>query len=359
VPHSKYRSRRRRSVSHRRLIILAVAISSLATALVARSRFFAPEHERLRNVAIEIAKQADSADTSDAFLAVSVRRPNYRHSVIAGGAYDASELRNAIETDAIVAAHYKQLDQSRVKVETVAHDRYVHVSYRKGNQIFWTRNKVLLRQGETILTDGKTQIRARCGNCISEQPLLPTSEAEPDVVEFDRLTEGAPALPDAVADPSLAPALPGATEIPLSAPVEEGVILPPARPFGSGIYGPIASGTPSDPFGPTPPADPPALGMPESTLPPTSRIDVPPLFTPTPPPGAPPAVIGELLVPPTLFPHPPGTPTVPPDVHDPPHSSEVPPGPGEPVPVPEPGTLLLVGASVAALLRTVRSHAKS
>jgi len=44
-----------------------------------------------------------------------------------------------------------------------------------------------IHAGEPILTDGVTQIRARCGNCISYEPQLPTSDAEPDVLEFEAL----------------------------------------------------------------------------------------------------------------------------------------------------------------------------
>jgi hypothetical protein len=65
----------------------------------------------------------------------------------------------------------------------------LHVSYRKGNTILWSKKKVLLRKGEKILTDGTTQIRSRCGNCISDEPLAPTAADEPDVVEFDRLVD--------------------------------------------------------------------------------------------------------------------------------------------------------------------------
>jgi len=139
-------------------------------------------------------------------------RQSYRYSVVPGGTHNPDELRHAIKRDAVVAAHYANVDRTRLRTEVVPTDRYVHVSYRKGNEIFWTSKKVLLRKGETILTDGKTEIRARCGNCISEQPAGPTSAEEPDVVEFDRLTD---ALPRATA-PEVA-LVPPAKEDPLAA----------------------------------------------------------------------------------------------------------------------------------------------
>ena len=87
----------------------------------------------------------------------------YRHSVVPGGVFSDGELRAAMRHDPVVAAHFTTLGRSRLRTEIVPHDRMVYVSYRRGNDIFWTRNKVLLRAGETILTDGRTQIRTRCG----------------------------------------------------------------------------------------------------------------------------------------------------------------------------------------------------
>src|SRR5262245_4871361 len=124
----------------------------------------------------------------DALTQAGAQRPVYKYSVIPGGAYDDEELQRAL-ADPVVAAHYANLDRAHVRTEIVPADRYVHVSYRKGDRILWTSKKVLLRAGERILTDGKTQIRSRCGNCISEAPLGPTETDEPDLVEFDRLLD--------------------------------------------------------------------------------------------------------------------------------------------------------------------------
>ena len=63
------------------------------------------------------------------------------------------------------------------------------MSYRIGDEIFWTKQKVRLQQGETILTDGVHHIRARCGNCIAFAPMEPTADDEPDEMEFDALAD--------------------------------------------------------------------------------------------------------------------------------------------------------------------------
>jgi hypothetical protein len=128
-------------------------------------------------------------DLANLDIPVGSDRPNYRHSVVPGGVYTPDELRNVLVQDAIAANHYQGIDSSAVRVETVKQERFAYVSYRKDDQIYWTRNKVRLSEGETILTDGAQEIRARCGNCISETPQLPVAEVEPASVEFDQLAD--------------------------------------------------------------------------------------------------------------------------------------------------------------------------
>ncbi len=130
---------------------------------------------------------------------VDVDRPIYRHSVVAGGVYTPDELRDVLVQDAIAATHYQGFNPNAVRAETVKQDRFAYVSYRKNDQIYWTRNKVKLSEGETVLTDGNKEIRARCGNCISETPQLPVAEVEPATAEFDQLVDpGDPFLSAAI-----------------------------------------------------------------------------------------------------------------------------------------------------------------
>jgi len=116
-------------------------------------------------------------------------RPVFRHSVISGGAYTADEVEDAIHRDPTVAAHYSSINPRELRVDVLQEDRIVYMSYRVGNDIFWTKKAVRLKQGETILTDGVTSIRARCGNCIAYAPMTPTTDDEPDEMEFDALIE--------------------------------------------------------------------------------------------------------------------------------------------------------------------------
>ena len=60
-----------------------------------------------------------------------------------------------------------------------------YVSYRIGDRVFWTRKPVRIPAGETLLTDGETEIRARCGNAVSDLAREPVSDVEPMAAELD------------------------------------------------------------------------------------------------------------------------------------------------------------------------------
>jgi hypothetical protein len=110
----------------------------------------------------------------------------YRHSIVPGGAYSRDEVAGAMRNDAVVAAHYQDIDVDRVRATTVDAARAVYVSYRVGNQVYWTKNRVRLAPGETVLTDGDTEIRARCGNLVSDTAQQPVAADEPPLATLDQ-----------------------------------------------------------------------------------------------------------------------------------------------------------------------------
>jgi hypothetical protein len=338
VPH-------RTSRRSRRFVLICLASALCLSGIAYGTWSLDPVDETARDEFISPRDFAtlDAIDSG----ALDSERLVYRYSVIPGGVYTPRELRDAIQADAVVAAHYKDLDQSKLQVRTVAHDQYAYVSYRKGDAVYWTKNKVLLRQGETVITDGTTLIRGKCGNCISEAPQLPTAPGEPDVVEFDRLVD--PVVPQQARteEPPVAPA-PAPVGTPFSG-APAGPITPmTGGPLGGGTT-PLAAGNLNQPTGDAD-VPKPSVGSVGPRIPFPPVTPQPPEFpTPpgqwTPPGGNPPPLVPTDEVPPSFTPP----------------NGPLPEGPtrsGDPVPVPEAGTLLLVAAGAATLLRRRRSRTK-
>jgi hypothetical protein len=106
--------------------------------------------------------------------------PYLRYSVIPGGAHSPEDLRRALDNDDVVKAHYADFKTDNAHVVVLDRDRLAFVSYRLGDQVFWTRKPVHLRKGETLLSDGTHLARTRCGNRISDDAPKPTAAAEPE-----------------------------------------------------------------------------------------------------------------------------------------------------------------------------------
>ena len=114
-------------------------------------------------------------------------RPVYRHSIVPGGAYSQKDVAAVVRRDDVVAAHYEPIDVERVRPVTVTAARAVYVSYRRGDDVYWTKRPVQLTPGETLLTDGTSEIRARCGNRVSDHARLPVAADEPPFGALDTI----------------------------------------------------------------------------------------------------------------------------------------------------------------------------
>ena len=132
----------------------------------------------------------------------------YPYSVIPGGAHSGRELIEGAQREPVVAAHYREFAIGKVRVIRLAQDKRAYVSYRLGNQIYWSKKKVTLHKGEILLSDGEHLARTRCGNRLSEVPAEPTSPSEPrESVLNDPLP---PPIPVTAADSPLTwPSWPG------------------------------------------------------------------------------------------------------------------------------------------------------
>ena len=103
----------------------------------------------------------------------------YPFSVIRGGAYSREELLRALESDPVTESHYQAFQRGHLRAVRSTIAKPVYVSYRKDNRIFWTSHPIRLHEGETLLTDGNSYARARCGTRISLVRQAPVAQAEP------------------------------------------------------------------------------------------------------------------------------------------------------------------------------------
>jgi len=225
------------------------------------------------------------------------RRIVYPYSVVPGGVASPAELHQAADHDPVVANHYSGFDYQRAHVVEVSQPKLVYVSYRRGNKIFWTHKQLSLHVGEKLITDGHITARNRCGNQVSVLPQANTSPQEPTVAELDR--------PDEVAS-GMQQVIPGTFDSKL-------FNLDPGLPFGPSTPG---SGFATGPF--------------------------PGGFMPMPIAGGP-GTTGSVTPPPCQ-----GTNCNPPPCEG--TDCNPPPPPA----VPEPGTLLLVGSGVVAVIAKIR-----
>jgi hypothetical protein len=306
-------------------------------------------------------------------------RPIYPLSVIAGGAYDAAELKNRLLSDPVAARHYSQFQLARVTRISAHSLSRVYVSYRKGDAIYWTSRPVRLAEGEALLTDGVLLARARCGNRISPTPMLPVARMDPPpgVLDIPKywLPEMAallppPAAPEESRERSAVPvgAFPGS---PLVAskrnwwfPLIPIPILIATHHGGHGNPGTPATPPPVNPppvnpppVNPPPvnppPVNPPPVNPPPVNPPPVNPppVNPPPVNPPpvNPPPVNPPPVNPPPVNPPPVNPPPVNPPPVNPPPVNPPPVNPPPVNPPPVTPVPEPSSVVFLLVALLAL----------
>ena len=113
------------------------------------------------------------------YIASRPGRPAYPYSIIPGGVGSAEELRQIAEHDPVVAQHFQGFDYQQAHLVTVSEKQSMYVAYRKGDKVYWTRKRVALHPGETLISDGKIVARTRCGNRVAVAPLGPPATTEP------------------------------------------------------------------------------------------------------------------------------------------------------------------------------------
>jgi hypothetical protein len=124
--------------------------------------------------------------SSSSFTESRTGRPAYLYSVIPGGIASAEELRQAMEHDPVVAQQFAGFDFQKAHLVQVSGSESMHVAYRMGQKVYWTRKKLPLHPGETLISDGKIVARTRCGNRIAMAPLGQPAIAEPSESDLNQ-----------------------------------------------------------------------------------------------------------------------------------------------------------------------------
>jgi hypothetical protein len=236
-PHTS--SRRRRHTGTRAIIsALVVTIAVAIVFIVARSRSHEPQP-----MAAAVTDSDTGARGQIAPVQQRLSRRMYPYSVVAGGVYSTDELTAAM-VDPTVADHYHDLVPAAMHPEVVNSPREAYMSYRIADRVYWTTRKLPLHQGETILTDGREAVRARCGNRLSDVPRSPTSADEPAGAAFEVDTAlPAPAHAVVPSRPIQAGAMGSPTGSPLgSLPAGDGIAQPLAA-GGASLLGPSGYGS--------------------------------------------------------------------------------------------------------------------
>ena len=380
------------SLRQKRLGTLAVFSVATGVAALLIPELAASNSERHAGAGASLALAAAPLATSATAAQPDAPRRIYPYSIIPGGVSGVEELKRVMRADKVVAAHYADFDVGSARAVTVTKPRAVYVSYRKGDQVFWTAKKLMLVQGETLLSDGRNEMRARCANRISDVPRFPVEPHGPSEEELDIALASAPEDIEGMFLATAAGIEPeqgggaryrlayfpdgGGLVRPASPPATRPA-LPPALPHperspGYGSTGPVhsmgqISASHSDP-GARPGAGASDGGVPDGGIvlepAPTPQDSTPVDDLPTTPPGSgtpgtpgtpgtePDDDVPGTVDQPSTPPH--TGPELPPNVPTPPGVPPATPGdvdiPAPPVDVPEPGTLWLSSAAIAAML---------
>lgn len=182
------RHRRNRAI-RRALLVSACALLTAGLSLAALqhlspSLFRASRDAEPTRQAAEASRQLFIATQQEALRQIENRKV-YPYSIVPGGVKDPHELKWVADHDPVVAAHYAGFNYERAHIVQLTLARTVFLSYRIGNRVYWTRHRVSLKKGETLITDGKITARTRCANRVEDVPQQATSNAEPPAAKFE------------------------------------------------------------------------------------------------------------------------------------------------------------------------------
>jgi hypothetical protein len=107
----------------------------------------------------DAARSAISGAGESLYITSRPVRPAYSYSVIPGGVGSAEEFRQISDHDPVVAQQFQGFDYANAHLVTVSEKQLIYVAFRKGDKVYWTRKKVALHPGETLIAHPVRQSR--------------------------------------------------------------------------------------------------------------------------------------------------------------------------------------------------------
>jgi hypothetical protein len=162
-------------------VLMLVLVTALATVVVVstNSHRHTTTVQTASTVPFDVPRFSLLAASASARYPPLAGRLLFPYSVVPGGVESPRELLNAMGNDPAVARHYAGFNGAGAHVVLLGKDLQAYVSYRIGQEIFWTKKPITLHKNETVITDGNLEARTRCGNRVSVTPQLPVSLHEP------------------------------------------------------------------------------------------------------------------------------------------------------------------------------------
>jgi hypothetical protein len=90
--------------------------------------------------------------------------------------HSVDDFHNAVLEDPVLARYYAGFDWAHARADKTPKPVLVHLAYRKGEVINYTKKRVMLPAGDRYITDGKRKVRFFCGNDVVDN-LMMDSEA--------------------------------------------------------------------------------------------------------------------------------------------------------------------------------------
>ncbi len=105
------------------------------------------------------SQDANTQESLDLSAASQPQRPIFPYSIVPGGVRDARELQSVASHDPVVAQHYSDFRIAAAHTVRLEKPLEMYVSYRRNNNVYWTRNRMVIPAGETLISDGENLAR--------------------------------------------------------------------------------------------------------------------------------------------------------------------------------------------------------